>query len=215
MCLVLIACSKEDSGNNSDKNNAKDSDYTAAAESNVSAIETKDNTAEPETDSIEVTVDNWQDYFELGYELDVDYEDDGVTIDDYKLHLSIYVKDGYDVTSEEDKVDLIFDVKYEWRFVLLNKNNLTYEIGGICDGHDPYPDEVYDISISPGTTYRWLTSTISYGAGWIKNTGNIAFEDLFCLHVEDTENGERKAMVLIQQSPVLTCTEASGKVILK
>lgn len=206
MCLSLVACSGNDEEKDDDNaGNVKDDTSTTVIED--------DTTEESEDEAIEITLDNWQDYFEIGYELEVEYEDDDVTIDGYKLYPSVFVKDGYDVASEDDKVELVFDAKYEWRFVLLNKTDLTYEIGGICDGHDPDPNETLDITLFPDEEYGWLTSIISYGSGWTTDTGNISFDDLFYYFVKDAENGEKSVKVRIQQLPVLTCTEASGKII--
>jgi hypothetical protein len=206
ICLFLVACSEND--NRRDTDNAE-----TLSESVTTTSSTECTTDEIKDDSIEITLDNWQDYFEFGYELDVEYDEDGVTIDSYNLYPSVFIKDGYDVASDDEPVELDFNAKYEWRFVFLNKTNLTYEIGGICDSHDPDPDETFDITIGPDEKYSWLTSIISYGSAWTTDTGSIAFDDIFCYFIQDAENGQKNVKVCIQQLPVLTCTEASGKII--
>lgn len=166
-------------------------------------------------DGIEITPENWQDYFELGYELYTEYEDDGVTIDNYSIHPCIFIKDGYDVADENEPVELVFDAEYEWRYVLLNKRDLAYEIGGIDEGHEPYPNETLDVTLNLGDRGCWLTSDRRTSGGWTTDTGSIALDDLFYFYIEDAENGQKSVNVRTQQLPILTCTEASGKIIAK
>ncbi len=205
MCLTLAACSGNNEVNDTD-NEVIDSDSASTTISN------EDTNVAPKYDSIEITPENWQDYFELGYELDIEYEDDGVTIDDYSLIPCLFIKDGYDVA---ELVEFVIGVEYEWRCVLLNKRDLSYEIGGIDDIHEPDPNETFDITLEPGFEYRWLTSVRSISGGWTTDTGSIAFDDLFYFNIDDAENGQKSVNVRTQQLPILTCTEASGKIIAK
>ena len=209
MCLTLAACS----GNN--EVNDTDSEVVGSDSASTTTISNEDTNVAPKDDSIEITPENWQHYFELGYELYIEYEDDGVTIDDYSIHPCIFIKDGYGVADENEPVEFVFDAEYEWRCVLLNKRDLAYEIGGIDDVHEPDPNETFDITLYPGFEYRWLTSVRTTSGGWTTDTGSIALDDLFYFYIEDAENGQKSVNVRTQQLPILTCTEASGKIIAK
>ena len=208
MCLTLAACSGD--------NEVNDTDHKVAGSDSASTtISNEDTNVAPKDDGIEITPENWQDYFELGYELYTEYEDDGVTIENYSIQPCIFIKDGYDIADENEPVELVFDAEYEWRYVLLNKRDLTYEIGGIDEGHEPHPNETLDVTLDPNDRGCWLTSVRITSGGWTTDTGSIALDDLFYFYIHDAENGKKGVNVRTQQLPILTCTEASGKIIAK
>ncbi len=226
MCLSFTACGNNEetsqeanAGSISENSSSTTSEETTEESENSS--ETSEVTSEIDDGLIEITTDNWQDYFELGYDLDLDYKDDGVTLDGFNLYPSIFIKDGYKVAEESGKVSLVFDAKYEWRYVFLNKADLTYEIGEICDTHEPGPDQVLDTWLSyheefddpdfAERYYSWLDSCVSYTAEYTAYEGDIPLEDLF-YYSEKEEDGVQLFKAYVQKLPVITCTEASGKV---
>ena len=227
MCLSFTACGNNEeasleanTGSISESSSSTTSEETT--EESENSLETSEVTSEIDDGLIEITTDNWQDYFELGYDLDLDYKDDGVTIDRYLLHPAIVFKEGCDyvVPGEEDTVELIFDAKYEFRYVFLNKNDLTYEIGGICDTHEPDPDttldatlyydDFVDIEDYEGEAYCWLEGTVTYSTSYTENTSGIPDEELFYKFSKE-EDGVQKYKITIIQLPVITCIEAKGK----
>ncbi|MBP3323845.1 MAG: hypothetical protein J6M16_06600 [Clostridia bacterium] len=148
LCLSFAACGNNTATDSTDAGSISENSSASVSEESSLEAESSEETSEltSDTDSgvYEVTVDNWQDYLEFGYDVMVDYEDDGVTVEDITLYPSIFVKDGYKIAKGDEKVELAFDAKYEWRYVFINKEDFTYEIGGICEGHDPYKDTVLD-----------------------------------------------------------------------
>ena len=228
LALVLVfsfaACSSNETSDVTSVNSIDNNESVSSeevTESEASESESEVISEESEDGTIEITTENWQDYFELGYDLDVDYKDDEVTIESYTLHPSIFIKDGYKVANEEDQVELVFDAKYEWRYVFFNKSELTYEIGGICDEHDPDPNKEVDAALhyyeefeDPNFTeryYCWLDSFVTYSGSYTENTSNIPDEELF-YYLTKEEDGVQKFKVKIFQLPVITITEASGKI---
>ncbi|MBE6730473.1 MAG: hypothetical protein E7564_02145 [Ruminococcaceae bacterium] len=227
MCLSFTACgNNEETSQEANEGSISESSSSSVSEESSlgaeSSEETSDIASKPDDSTIEITLDNWQDYFELDYEFEVKYKEDGVTIDRYLLHPAIVFKEGCDyvVPGEEDTVELIFDAKYEFRYVFLNKNDLTYEIGGICDTHEPDPDttleatlyydDFVDIEDYEGKAYWWLEGTVTHSTSYTENTSGIPDEELFYKFSKE-EDGVQKYKIPVIQLPVITCIEAKGK----
>ena len=225
MCLLLVACAGEEAaqdGNteaddtasiSQDESSVLEESEGITEESEVSTV-----TEEKAAEYIEITTENWQDYFEIQY-LEQIWDNDDGSVDNVYVLPYICIKEGYCIPEgEENEVNLEFATIDEWRFLYFDLTTQKATIGEAVPGERGGSEEnVYDAQFTHGTTGTVLTGIATTGSAWVKDIGEYTLDNLYHLSdgwVEDEENGGVKLAIPRQLVPMnFECTAASGKVV--
>ena len=138
-----------------------------------------------ETETIEITIDNWQDYFEIKEDYSYDYNDFDEITSMYKVY-NFYLKDGMtfvEDSRQEIAVEYEYDIDYGYTFTNVDWEKGTFD-------YSPLDDETsskYGISndhISDTTTLssEWDNDAQAYSSNYL---GSI-----FIYYGVYNENGE-------------------------
>lgn len=149
-----------------------------------------------ETETIEITIDNWQDYFEIKEDYGYDYNDFDEITSMYKVY-NFYLKDGMtfvEDSRQEIAVEYEYDIDFDYTFT-----NVDWEKGTFDYSPCPLDDEVllmYGLNIIPksGTTTlssKWDNDAQAYSSNYLGSVSLNIYDRIF------NKNGETKADLLI------------------
>lgn len=143
MCLPMVACNKEEMPNTGNggtheqqgthENNEVESTYPNASETESTKPETTEpENTEPLYETIEITLDNWNIYFEVVV-TPVFKQNVFGEYDDFVLSHRIQLKDEYFPLLNADETEIAIEVVYSYveRECNVDFENLTYELGEV------------------------------------------------------------------------------------
>lgn len=150
-----------------------------------------------ETETIEITIDNWQDYFEIKEDYGYDYNDfDEITLM-YKVY-NFYLKDGMTFVEDsrpEIAVEYEYDIDFDYTFTNVDweKGTFDYSPCPLDDGAlSKYGLSYIDKSGTTTLSRKWDNDAQAYSSNYLGSVSlNIIYDCIFI------ENGETKANLLI------------------
>ncbi len=152
MCLSFTACRKNQAGadtDNSQKQNTENSRQDGEQTENTSDESGKPETVSEEQQTIEITLDNWQEYFEIrqyvGSQISVNAFDEpsGVV---YLLHTILAPKEEYLDRIVDTDAAIIYNADYCAKRLKWNALDFTFEVTGDYDGKLGDYDGMFDVT---------------------------------------------------------------------
>ena len=120
-------------------------------------------TAEPEVPSVEITLDNWQEYFEIRRDLEsrIHTNDfDEITSVSYQINTHFALKEEFADSVESCDVAIEYDADNAPKYIRWNASDLTYEItGDYTDSNGELYDSAY---FTRGATTKLNSSNFLY-----------------------------------------------------
>lgn len=138
VCLSLCACGQSAKYKKYDKliSCIENGDYEGA-HSELDRIEAFDeNTTASEYDAIDITLENWRDYFEIVESHEISKNNFDEIEDMYKTYKFV-LKEGYSMDESNTHIDIEFNYIKEWRYVTVDKEKGVLTIGELSEDREP------------------------------------------------------------------------------
>ena len=155
MCLSLAACGNAEKP----KQNETENDYTGVSTNQTENTDSTDyqteytapTETEPKVQVVEITMDNWQDYFEIKQCVEGDVNTNAFDEFEsvaYYIYTVFTLKEEYaeKIDTDESQLAIEYSCNYKSRSYTLNATDFTYEITG-----DGLKDELHNVSVSGKT----------------------------------------------------------------
>lgn len=147
-----------------------------ASQPKQSSIVENTTTPEPEKETIEINIDNWQNYIETREEVEVQYNAFDEPEDMAKV-LNLYLKDGYEI-NENCTIDVAIEYSFtqEEHYVTYDFTNQTITIEDIT----PYAYALNEKQIQSLDSYTIKESeshNICIGSFWIAGGGSYTYDE--------------------------------------
>ena len=145
MCLSLAACGNAEKP----KQNETENDSTGVSPNQTEY--TAPTETEPKVQVVEITMDNWQDYFEIKQCVEGDVNTNAFDEFEsvaYYIYTVFTLKEEYaeKIDTDESQLAIEYSCNYKSRSYTLNATDFTYEITG-----DGLKDELHNVSVSGKT----------------------------------------------------------------
>lgn len=147
MCFSLVACAQTEANNNEvQEQEAQNSEQMGTSDNetqNTEQDDTQQSEAEPQEKTIELTLDNWQEYLEINQYLSVSYLTnafDEVTSTDLQLFTLLEPKEEY--SNYKVDVSVEYNMDYCVSDIIYNLDDFSFELVD-CVSH---PDETVNES---------------------------------------------------------------------
>ncbi len=136
MCFSLVACGSNSVLEKYKKyekliNYMEAQDYESALAEMIKISENGGATDDAEgkkTISVEITMDNWQEYFEIVEREKVE-KNEFDEVDDMYKNTYLVLKDGYEMVGYDTSIAVEYNYVLEWRYVEIDKENAVLTIG--------------------------------------------------------------------------------------
>lgn len=109
--------------------------------------------------AVEITSDNWQDYFEIVEREEIELNNFGEISDMYK-DFYLVLKGGYEIAGYETEIAVEYNYLTEWRYVEIDKENGVLTIG------DLVPDRSSEEHNGSMITIYSAESSLTNGRTW-------------------------------------------------
>lgn len=140
-----------------------------------------------ETETIEITIDNWQDYFEIKEDYGYDYNDFDEITSMYNVY-NFYLKDGMtfvEDSRQEIAVEYEYDIDYDYTFTNVDWEKGTFDYSPLDDEtSSKYGFGNDHISDTTTLSSEWDNDAQAYSSNYL---GSI-----FIYNIVYNENGETK-----------------------
>lgn len=138
LCLSFTACGNDKYQEYDNLiNYLEQGDYEAARAEidTISAIAKSKEDANKTTEDIDITIDNWQDYFEIEERILNNKNDFGEITEVYKKYYLV-LKDGYELAEQGTSIAIEYSYICEWRYVEEDKQAGTLTVGELVPDRD-------------------------------------------------------------------------------
>ncbi len=138
VCVSLASCGQSTDYSKYDSliSSIEKGDYEGAHAELDRLAAFDENTTVPEYSAVEITLDNWSEYYEIVEVHETSLNNFDEVEDMYKTYKFV-LKDGYDIDTDSTQIDIEFNYTKEWRYVTVDKENETLTIGELVEDRQP------------------------------------------------------------------------------